>query len=238
MHDRSDVTRLQQQLADLGQRVSELGGDQGDSELEELRNEVQRLMDEVSRRTTASSEPDPALANRVEKLTLRVEEIGTALKGVDGGKKSKVDDALREAMAAIAARVEKLEAGDTTSLQDIRNSLAELQARPIDSPLADRLSRYGSGPDEINALTERLDEIERQATELAERSPVVDEHMGALTERIGALEGSTVGDELVGPQGFRRATRGTPRTGPRAFRTGRRARPQACRDDGRNDPDR
>ena len=201
VHDRSDVTRLQQQLADLGQRVSELGGDQGDSELEELRNEVQRLMDEVSRRTTASSEPDPALANRVEKLTLRVEEIGTALKGVDGGKKSKVDDALREAMAAIAARVEKLEAGDTTSLQDIRNSLAELQARPIDSPLADRLSRYGSGPDEINALTERLDEIERQATELAERSPVVDEHMGALTERIGALEGSTVGDELVALKG-------------------------------------
>ena len=198
VHDRSDFTRLQQQLADLAQRVSELGGEHGDSELEELRNEVQRLMHEVSRRTTASSEPDPALANRVEKLTLRVEEIGTALKGVDGGKKSKVDDALREAMAAIAARVEKLEAGDTTSLQDIRNSLAELQARvPIDSPLADRLSRYGSGPDEINALTERLDEIEGQATELAERAPVVDEHLGALTDRIGALEGSSVGDDLV-----------------------------------------
>ncbi len=198
VHDRSDVTRLQEQLAGLAQHVSELGGEQSNSEVEELRHEVQRLTDEVSRRTTASSAPDPALANRVEKLTLRVEEIGNALKGFDGGKKSKVDDALREAMASIAARVEKLETGDTAGLQEIRNSLAELQARvPVDSPLAERLSRYGAGPDEINALTERIDEIEQQAKELTERAPAVDEHVGALAARLEALEGSTVGDELA-----------------------------------------
>ena len=239
VHDRSDVTRLQEQLAGLAQHVSELGGGQGDSEVEALRHEVQRLTDEVSRRTTASSAPDPALANRVEKLTLRVEEIGNALKGFDGGKKSKVDDALREAMASIAARVEKLETGDTAGLQEIRNSLAELQARvPVDSPLAERLSRYGAGPDEINALTERIDEIEQQAKELTERAPAVDEHVGALAARLEALEGSTVGDELAALKGSVEQLAARPVPDPELPRRLDADRRRGCSDGGRNHRDR
>lgn len=228
VHDRSDLTRLQSELAELATRVSEFDGERDNSEVEELRGEVQRLLDEVSRRTAASSEPDPALANRVEKLTvqveemsrraaagsepdpalakrfekltMRVEEIGTQLKGVESGKKSKSDaDALRAALTTLAERVEKLEVGDNTSLQELRRSLSELEARtPIESPLADRLAHYGTGPDEIHALHERIEEIERQTAELAERNPEFEEHVGTLADRVQTLEGSTVRDELAG----------------------------------------
>jgi hypothetical protein len=198
VHDRSDITRLQSELEGLAQRVADFDGERESSEVDELRGEVQRLLDEVSRRTAASSEPDPALAKRVEQLTVRVEEIGGALKGFDGSKKSSRDaDALREAMAALAARIQKLEAGGSTDLQELRRSLSELEARvPIDSPLADRLAHYGTGPDEIHALQERLGEIEQQTAELAARRPELEDQVGALGGRLEALEGSTVGDEL------------------------------------------
>lgn len=199
VHDRSDIARLQSDLEGLVQSVSGLAGERDNSEVDELRSEVQRLVDEVTRRSAATSAPDPALAKRVEKLTVRVEEIGTALKGFDGGKKSTGEsEALREALAALAARIEELETGGSKDLQDLRRSLSELDARvPIESPLAERLAHYGTGPDDIIALQERLDEIARQTAELAERNPELEEHVGAIAARLQALEGTPVGDELA-----------------------------------------
>ncbi len=97
----------------------------------------------------------------------------------------------------MAARVQELETGGNKDLQDMRRSLSELEARvPLDSPLAERLSHYGTGHDEINALQERVDEVERHAAEVAERSPGLEEHIHTLAARIQALEASAVQDEL------------------------------------------
>ncbi len=215
VHDRSDIAQLKGDLQGLADQVTELGGAGNDTEVAELRGEVQRLLDEVARRSTASAEPDPALANRVEKLTVRLEEIGSAVQGLEGGKKSKGDPETREKLGALASRIEQLEAGNTKDLQDLRRSVSELEARvPVDSPLAERLSHYGAGHDEIIALQERLAEMETRAEGFDEQGPALDAKLSALAGRLEALEGGTVEQELGALRGAIDELAGRPQVDP------------------------
>jgi chromosome segregation ATPase len=195
VHDRSDLTSLQREVEELAARAGEPGGAAA-SETEELRAELQQLRDEMARRSAAASEADPALRERVEALASRMEQIaadvGTLEKSSSGPKKRDIESAV----GPLVERLRELEA-DRQRIDEIQRALGEIESRPsVDSALAERLSHYGAGPDELRELKERLEDVERRSTELSQRSPELDDRIESLVARLHALEERRTPEEL------------------------------------------
>ena len=165
VHDRSEITELQKELEALVARVAELSNTLQSSEADGLRDEVQRLLDEVTRRGPAAP-GDPALAERIDTLAAHVDEIALGVRGLDTATGSTQQaDALGEALAALAARVQALEGG--------------------------------SEPDALADLRGRLDEVERQSSEMSVGNPQLEEQIAGLATRLHALESSATTEELT-----------------------------------------
>ena len=194
VHDRSDIAELKAELEALAQRLPEPGAEErGSSDLDALRDEVQRLLDEVHRRSEAPA-GDAKLAERVEALAGQVDELAGTVRGAEGGKKSSAEvKVLKEALASLGASVQELATDSKLGLEDLRGVVAELQARPAESDLAERLSRYGAGSDHIDELKERLSEVEGRLAELAQLRGAVEELAARpvgdpiLAERVDVL---------------------------------------------------
>ncbi len=196
VHDRTDITELQKEIETLVGRVAELSTTLQGSEADGLRDEVQRLLDEVTRRGPASS-GDAALAERVDTLAAHLDEIAAALRGLDRATGSTSEtDALGEALATLSARVQALEG--SSEIDEMRRSLAELEARPnVDSVLTERLSHYGVGPDALPDLRKRLDEVERQSSQISQDNPELEKRIAGLATRLQALESNATVEELA-----------------------------------------
>ncbi len=175
VHDRSDLTGLREEIEALGTRISELGGPAEDPAFELLRDEVRRLADEVTRRAEAPA-ADSTLAPRVDALAERVDELAGTVKGEKSGKVSKSEvKALEDTVTKLGAQVQELANDSKLGLQDLRQTVGEIQARPQESDLAERLSHYGAGAAQVDELKGRLAELEAQTAELIALRETVDE---------------------------------------------------------------
>ena len=197
VHDRTELTALQQEVGALADRIGDLGAQDRDSENAALRDEVKRLADEVNRLGGASGELGPELVARVDALTVRIDDIVPALRAVEDAASNDDPSAVERELTALATRLEALENAGS-EIAEIRGSLAELHAQPaVDSVLAERLSHYGAAPDQLAELRERLEQVEHQSTEAADRNPALDERIESLSGRLQEFEASGTTDELL-----------------------------------------
>ncbi|MBA2741379.1 MAG: hypothetical protein H0U46_05155, partial [Actinobacteria bacterium] len=195
VHDSSELTALRQELGELGERVSEVG----DTASHQLSDDVKRLADQVSRLSASGGTPvDPALVARVEGLAERIDEITAVLHAVEEAVGARDDRAaLENELGKLKQRLEEVETAGS-EIAELRASIARLHARPgVDSALAERLSDYGAGPDQLAELRARLDQAERRSMELGERTPALETWVASLSERVHGLEAQDPAAELL-----------------------------------------